>query len=355
MAEKNNEIKFSDARKLLWSKKKIFIKWWIAAFVLSCVWIFPQPRYYTAEISLAPEANGESTSSLAGIASSFGIKLGGGTTVDALYPSLYPELMESNDFIAQIMPIKVTTYDSTVVADYYTYLKRYQKENYLLKPFYFMGEKLSAAFGNDKKVPGTKVSELNPFSLSKKDSELFSMVKRKIKCSVDKKTDVITISVTDQDRLVCATLADSVCQQLQNAIIAYRTKKANADVVHYKQLSDSAYAEYQEAINEYARFCDANQETFLQSVNSKRDKLENKMQLKYTTYQSLVVQLEGAKAKLQERTPAFTILSGASVPVLPAGPKRMQFVFGMLVLVTIILIPKSLGWDAFMALLRKIV
>ena len=79
------------------------------------------------------------------------------------------------------------------------------------------------------------------------------------------------------------------------------------------------------------------------------------MQLKYTTYQTLVAQLENAKAKLQERTPAFTILSGSSVPVKPAGPKRVQFILGMLVLVTIILVPKVIGQDMFMAMLRKVV
>jgi uncharacterized protein involved in exopolysaccharide biosynthesis len=37
-------------------------------------------------------------------------------------------------------------------------------------------------------------------------------------------------------------------------------------------------------------------------------------------------------AKLQERTPVFTVVKGASVPIKPAGPKRMLFVAGMLIL-----------------------
>ena len=46
-------------------------------------------------------------------------------------------------------------------------------------------------------------------------------------------------------------------------------------------------------------------------------------------------QLQACKAKVQERTPAFTILQSASVPNKPAGPKRMIFVAAMLVLATI--------------------
>ena len=56
------------------------------------------------------------------------------------------------------------------------------------------------------------------------------------------------------------------------------------------------------------------------------------MQLKYNTYSTLNTQLQAAKAKVQERTPAFTTIKGASVPIKPAGPKRMLFVLGMMVL-----------------------
>jgi LPS O-antigen subunit length determinant protein (WzzB/FepE family) len=42
--------------------------------------------------------------------------------------------------------------------------------------------------------------------------------------------------------------------------------------------------------------------------------------------------MEAAKAKVQERTPVFTIIQGAAVPVKPAGPKRMIFVAFVLLL-----------------------
>jgi LPS O-antigen subunit length determinant protein (WzzB/FepE family) len=43
-------------------------------------------------------------------------------------------------------------------------------------------------------------------------------------------------------------------------------------------------------------------------------------------------QLQATKVKLQEKTPAFTTLKSATVPIRPAGPKRMLFVLGMMVL-----------------------
>ena len=68
----------------------------------------------------------------------------------------------------------------------------------------------------------------------------------------------------------------------------------------------------------------------------KIEDLENEMQLKYNTFTTLNVQLQAANAKVQDRTPVFTVIKGATVPVKPAGPKRVLFTIGMLILATII-------------------
>ena len=76
-------------------------------------------------------------------------------------------------------------------------------------------------------------------------------------------------------------------------------------------------------------------EMVLESYRAKQTDLENDMQLKYNTYTTLMAQYQMAKAKVQERTPAFTLVQGAAVPIKPAGPKRMLFVVGMCVLAII--------------------
>ena len=52
---------------------------------------------------------------------------------------------------------------------------------------------------------------------------------------------------------------------------------------------------------------------------------------------AMVTQEQAAKAKVQERTPAFTVVKGAAVPIKAAKPKRMLFVLGMCFLAIIIL------------------
>ena len=329
-------IDISLIAKTLIVRKRIFFIMWPLVFVLSCIWVLPQPRYYRCDVSLAPEAAGEDMAGgLSSLASNFGINLGGGGT-DAIYPMLYPDLMESNDFIVSLFSIKVKSDDGSVNTDYYTYLTKYQKKNWLTQPFKKASYAIKGLFSSKPKSAPSIDKKINPFRLSEYDYGLVENVKKNITCSVDKKTDVITIDVQDQDRLVCATMADSVRQRLQDFITNYRTSKARLDVAHYQQLADSAKADYDKAMAKYTAYCDQNQDIILQAAISERDKLESDMQMKYNTYTAMCTQLEAMKAKLQEKTPAFTTLKSATVPIKPAGPKRMIFIAGMLILGTIV-------------------
>lgn len=330
--EKKNIIDLGQVFRLLLSKKKKFFIIWVITAALSILWVIPQPRFYTCEVSLAPEAGGTDVSGLASVASSFGFNLSGDAGADAIYPLLYPELLQSNEFVAGLLCVKVSTQDKSVAADYYTYLKKHQKKNWLTEPF----KKMFSSTDSTATAKPMAPQQLNPFNLSKKDYELFEDVKERITCNVDKKTNVISIAVKDQDPLVCATMADSVRQHLQDFITEYRTKKARIDADHYKHLADSAEIEYNLAVARYSAYCDANQDVILQAALSERDKLESDLQLKYNSYTVLNTQYEALMAKVQEKTPAFTVLKSASVPVKPAGPKRMIFVIGVLFLTTIV-------------------
>ena len=121
-------------------------------------------------------------------------------------------------------------------------------------------------------------------------------------------------------------MADSVRENLQTYITNYRTNKARTDYEYYKKLTLEAKNEYEKARRRYSSMSDASTNVSLRSVELKLEDMENDMQLKFNAYSSMNSQLQAAKAKIQERTPAFTMLKGASVPIKPAGPKRLFFV-----------------------------
>ena len=323
---------------ILWAQKKSFYKLWAWTFILSCIWILPQPRYYSSSVKLAPEMDGESTGGgLSSLASSFGFNIGGLGGQDAIYPELYPELFANPQFIVGLYGVQVTTKDGELTTDYFTYMKDYQKKNYLTYPFKWAFKKAKAVFEDEDDTPrGKGASDINPFQMNEKDFMLMEAIKSNISCAIDKKTSVITINVVDQDPLICAIMADSIKNHLQDFIIRYRTSKVSDDLRHYQQMRDSAALDYDVAMKAYSRFCDAHQNIILQSYQSERDKLENNLALKQNSLTAMETQLQATKVRLQEKTPAFTTLSIATVPIKPAGPKRMLFVLGMLVLVSTI-------------------
>jgi LPS O-antigen subunit length determinant protein (WzzB/FepE family) len=63
--------------------------------------------------------------------------------------------------------------------------------------------------------------------------------------------------------------------------------------------------------------------------------LEGELALKQNSLTAMETQLQATKVKLQEKTPAFTTLKSATVPIKPTGPKRMLFVLGMLILTSV--------------------
>lgn len=347
MTDNQKEREVVDISKIVkysWTRRKTFYLVWVVTFALSCLWILPRPRYYTCEVKMAPETASDDLGGLSSIASSFGFNLGGMAGDDAISPTLYPDLFESTEFIVSLFDIEIQTKDGLLHTNYYDYLKNHQKENWLLVPYYRTKEWLSKQFSSEL-TPNTQIdggniklnkSGVNPFWMSKKDFEIVSLVQDNIICSNDKKTDVTTLIVTDQDPLVCALLADSVRVRLQDFITQYRTSKARMDMEYYQQLSDSSYQEYLLAAREYTNYKDSHLNVTSSQVKQTVEELESKMSMKFSTYQAMVTQLQAVKAKVQEKTPAYTQIKSAQVPVKAAGPKRMLFVAAMLVLSSIL-------------------
>lgn len=330
--KKNVRVDYQSVYKAFMKKKKYFFITLPIAFVLSCIYILSIPRYYTTDTKLAPELNNSNPmNSLGSLASTFGVNLSNMKSEDAITPIIYPELMDDYGFVTDLWDIRVTDQSDSIRTTYYDYLKNRQKTAWWTPAIEgFLG--LFKSEEKETEVPYKGKQKINPYKLTKKQDEVVKAIQSNIKFSFDKKTYVITVSVQDQDPLICKTIADTVTTKLRQFITEYRTSKARKDVAHYQDLSNKAKAEYEKVRDQYVHFADANNDLILESVKAKLEDMENDMQLKYNAYTSLEAQLQLAKAKVQERTPAFTIIKGAEVPVKPAGPKRMIFVAVMLLL-----------------------
>jgi len=328
MESKNENIKQIDVvaiGKAMWLHKKLYYIILPIVIVVSSLIIISVPRTYTSTAKLAPELSSYNSSSLGDIASSFGFDLGGNSTNgDAIFPELYPELIASNDFLVSMFDVHVKSNDNKINTTYFDYLATMQQQPWWTKMLGYTKSLFSKKNTNAKEP-----SEVNPFKLSKRQDLVAKIIAKNVNCVVDKKNYVISISVTDQDPLICATIADTVQARLQQFITNYRTKKSKNDLQYYQKLCQEAKAKYEKVRQTYGSYADANQEVLLESYKLKENDLENEMQLLYNNYTTLQAQVQQAQAKLLMQTPAFTTLQSASVPLKPVGPKRMIFVAGM--------------------------
>lgn len=316
--EEESSIDFKKIFKDLLKHKTLYYKVLPVAFILAAIYALSLPNYYSCTVKLSPELSGsKSTSSLASLASSFGVNLGsGGAGTEALFPTLYPDLMNSVDFKTDLFKVKVRREDDNQEFTYYDYLANEQKTTWWsagMKAFFDL-------FGSKEE----ESSKIDPFRLSKKQTNIVKAINKNVVCDVDKKTMVITISVTDQDPLICATLADSVKTRLQKFITDYRTSKARVDLEYNQKIFEEAKARYEKARDAYASFSDSHRDVSSQRAQTKQADLQNEMQIQQQILQQIIGQMQQADMKVQQETPAFTTLQSATVPVLKAGPKRAQ-------------------------------
>jgi uncharacterized protein involved in exopolysaccharide biosynthesis len=325
--QEESSIDFRKLFKDILKHKWLYIIVMVVTFVVVAIFSLALPNYYTCTVKLAPELSGsKSTGGLAAMASTFGVTLPTNAT-EALYPTLYPELVNSVDFKTSLFPIPVTIEgkkkgEANRTMPYYDYLKDEQKKVWwkeaLHAPFKLLAKLRS------KGEEDNKSAKIDPFRLTETQAKIVEAIDKKVVCDVDKKTMVITISVTDQDPVISATMCDSVKCYLQEYITDYRTSKARVDLEYNKKICEEAKERYDKARMAYAGYSDANQNVILQSVRQKQVALENEMQLQYNAYMQAAAQLLSAEAKVQEETPAFTTLQSATVPVKKAGPSRSK-------------------------------
>ena len=339
--QEQNSIDFRKIFKDMRKYRKRYILVMVITFVVVAFFSLSLPNYYKCTVKLSPEmSSSRSSAGLAAMASSFGVSLSNNGT-EALFPTLYPELVNSKDFKISLFHVPVTIEgkkegEMSRTMSYYDYLENEQRSPWwgkvIAAPFKLLGKLLSPKGAEEN------ADTLDSFRLTMKQAHIVEVIDKKVECEIDKMTMVITIKVTDQDPVICATMADSVKCRLQEFITDYRTSKARVDLEYSKMICQEAKARYENARKEYSRYVDANNNVILQTVRQKQIDLENELQIQYNAYMQVANQVVAAEAKVQEETPAFTTLQSATVPVKKAGPSRSKicivFVFLAFLVVT---------------------
>lgn len=328
LPDRAEEIDLLELARKLWRVRKRILKWCIGGALVGLVAAFSIPKEYGVTVKLAPEvADGkQAMGGLSSLAAMAGISLGSSAAGDAVSPTLYPDILESVPFATELFDVEVTDREGKLQTTLYDYLAEHQRRPWwssiLRAPFRALRWVKSLFVEDDPAGP------VDPFRLTREQNEVVRDLHDRIACSVDKKTSVITLTVTMQDPLIAATLTDTVMKNLQAYITDYRTNKARHDLEFAQMLHDEAQASYYEAQSRYARYMDANQNMVRLSARTEQERLQNEMTLKFNLYNQMAQQLQLARAKVQESTPAYAVLQPATVPIRATKPSKPLLVIG---------------------------
>lgn len=307
---------------ILKQRKKLFTCMSIAC-VLGLIVAFSTPKEYTSTVVLAPEMSSGGlgmSSSLADMAATFGLDMGSKGQMDAIYPEIYPDVFASTDFVRTLFDVPVRLQDSNTTRTYIQHIREEIKIPFWAYPRLWLTKLMRKPEAKPANMPeGFE----DPFRISRTDMETCEGIISTISCIIDKKTSEISISFTDQDPMVAAIMVDTLQTRLQNYITEYRTKKARNDYAFYDKLSNEAWERFTTAQNEYSAYCDSHKNPVLASVSTKQQTLENKMSEAYSAYASMKQMREQAKTKIQERTPAFTIIQSPMMQHKPSSRPRI--------------------------------
>lgn len=324
---KNRNIDLVGIVTMLWQHRKRLILNCVWAGLLAIVIAYSIPKEYTSKVVMAPELSGPSSlsGSLGSLASMAGIDLNLAGGEDALYPELYPQIIESTPFLCELMemPVSGMYRKQPIETNLYTYLKSYQRVPWWEKILGIPGriKAKRTVSPSDTIVPSAAIDSRN---LTRRQQLVMRSLFKKIYINVDKGTSVISLSVTMQDPKIAADVAQAVADNLQTYIGNYRSAKARKDMESVNNLYLEAQQDFFNVQQAYAEYCDQHQNVAKMKYQIEMDRLENEKDLAFNVYNQLASQLAISKAKVQEQTPVCVMMQPPVVPFKASSPRKLM-------------------------------
>lgn len=324
-------------------KRIVFISIGVA-FVFALLFIILTPKEYKTQMSLLAESNTKgSTAGLLGqlggltggnLGSLMGLDLSGSSGTEALTPDLYPNIVKSTTFLMEILEESIIEPESQKKMTVAEYLSDYTRPSVSGIPGYI----LNLIKSSDEEDFNFRKGADQPLKLSLKQEGLVEALSGIIEVDVIKsgggltggESKIINVSIEIQDPYLSAVLAELVVTNLKQYIINYNTGKAKNDLEFIEARYLDAREKYYKTQNALAQFDDSNINVILASVGTKRQRLETENSLAAGLYNGLAQKLEQSKIIVQDRTPVFTVIEPAKIPLRKSKPKSSLILISLL-------------------------
>lgn len=331
------------------SLKELFLKikeWWTyllsqwkliigVAFIgalLGLAYAWTSKPIYKAEFSfvLEDEKSGGGLGGALGLASQFGLDLGGGGGGGVFAGDNLLELMKSRSMVqkALLRPINVQGKNQSL-ADYYISINEMREDWEGKANLETLNYPINADLSKFNRVQDSILMVIHQDIIK----NLLSVAK------VDKKLSILKVTVNSENELFSQAFTEALVKVVSNFYVETKTKKSTANVAILQYQTDSVRNQLNRAISGVAQSNDA-----IPNLNSARQVLRSSGQQRQIDVQAntailteLVKNLELSKLSLRKETPLIQVIDR---PVLPLAIERVDMIKAILIggLLTFILL-----------------
>ncbi|MES2560292.1 MAG: Wzz/FepE/Etk N-terminal domain-containing protein [Bacteroidota bacterium] len=302
------------------SKLKIIIIFGFLGFAVGLTQAFLDKPVYKAELVLALEDKGAGGGSYAGIASQFGIDLGGAGG-GAFSGENTIELMKSRNIIekALLTPVEIDGKKDLLInrfIDFNELRKKWAKSN---RPGL---ENIQYVENEDRKLFGIA-----------KDSVLYTVYKGIKKTDltvekIDKKLSIIKVTLKSKDEIFAKYFTEVLVNAASDLYVLTKTQKSKKNLEILEERLDSVKRELDKNIYAAASTKDQNYNIIRAKGNISFSQKQLNVQVLTTMYGELIKNTEIAKYTLMREEPLIQIID---TPIFPLEKTKLGKIKGALV------------------------
>ena len=235
---------------------------------------------------------------------------------DDIPPSLYPQLIKSNDFKRRLLKVNLGNNIT-----YKQHLLNY-KPNISLQDIILLPIDLIKKIIQKKNNKSINKGNPNLNYLSEIENKLFKIIENNIEIELNNKDGFIKLSVVDTNPEISAIIALKANHFLQESIINFKIKNINEVYNFTSNQLDIAKKELYRIQDSLAYFRDSNINIRSDLFKNKLNRLETEYNLSKNLYNELAITKEKTAIDVQRNTPIFTIINNVVVPNEKFSPRR---------------------------------
>jgi uncharacterized protein involved in exopolysaccharide biosynthesis len=300
-----------------------------ATVAVGAFYAFGSQPEFTATTRILPYRTAAGTNGLSGLAGLAGIRLPSAGLDPTIPASLYPDVIESVDFMITVAetPLWFGSLQRKASAiDYFQQLHTSYPFEVVTGYTIGLPRRLITVLRSAPQVTpkGSSGDTLLPPVLDGTRKDLLEEIGSRIQVDVDKRNSVVTITGTMPDATASADLIRVVTEQLMAKLLEYESRKANEQFTFVNRQLMQARQRHAEAQRRVAIFLDGNRQLSTAISRIQLDKLEQEVALSFELLQQFEREAEQTRLKLMQDTPIFTVLDQVRIPPGRSEPRRSQ-------------------------------